>query len=131
MATITQILEKVYPKLRKIEEDPILEILRTGSTSSSNPFAGKANAVYSLSFKVPCLFSEQPEIVRAGANISTEQQMYLYLKKSDLIECEPVDANREEGIISLKDRFVFKNRRYVPVEIQELFGLWKIKVVKE
>jgi hypothetical protein len=131
MIKISQILDKVFPKLRGLEEDPMLTIIRSDSTISSNPFSGKVNAEYSVTFEVPCLYSEQPEIVRAGSNITTEQQMYLYIKQKDLVACEPVDTTREAGIISKKDRFVFKSRRFIPVEIQELFGLWKIKVAKE
>lgn len=131
MATITQILDKVYPKLRKIEENPSVTVFRVNDTISSNPFQGQANAVYSISFETPCLYSEQPEIIRSGSNISTEQQMYLYFKRNDLIANEPINANRDVGIISKKDRFSFKGKRYIPVEIQELFGMWKVKVSKE
>ena len=131
MVTITQILDKVFPKLRGIEENPVLTILRIEESISGNPFSGKMNDSYSISFDIPCIFSEQPEMIKSGANITTEQQMYFYLKKNDLLTYEPADTTREPGIISKKDRFVFKNRRYIPVEVQELFGLWKIKVSKE
>lgn len=132
MPTITQILDKVFPKLRAIEEQPEVTIIRIDGAISSNPFQGKKNDVYSISFTVPCIFSEQPEIVKTSSNITTEQQMYFYIKMSDLKAAEtqhtPMNVT---GVISLKDKFVFKQRRYAPVEVQEVFGLWKIKVNKE
>ena len=132
MPTITQILDKVFPKLRAIEEQPDVEIIRISAPVTSNPFQATSHEVYSVSFTIPCIYSENPEIVKSGANVTTEQQMYFYVKQKDLIAAELIhQPDKANGEISLKDRFVFKKKRYIPVEVQELFGLWKIKVNKE
>lgn len=132
MPTITQILDKVFPKLRSIEEQPDVTIIRMTAEQTTNPFQGKKNEVYDISFTIPCIFSEQPEIVKSAANITTLQQMYFYVKRSDLLAAEAIHMpTKVTGEITLKDRFIFNNKRYIPVEVQELFGLWKIKVNKE
>jgi len=132
MPTITQILDKVFPKLRSIEEDPEVTIIRIGSNSTSNPFQATSNEVFSITFNIPCIYSEQPEIVKTGSNVITDQQLYLYIKQTDLLAAEQIHTPTKVcGEISLKDRFIFKKRRYIPVEVQEIFKLWKIKVSKE
>lgn len=132
MPTITQILDKVFPKLRAIEEQPEVTIIRIEGGLATNPFATKQNETYTINFSIPCIFSEQPELVKNSSNITTEQQMYFYVKKTDLILAEKTASpDNVKGEISLKDRFVFNGKRYIPVEVQFLFGLWKIKVNKE
>lgn len=132
MPTITQILDKVFPKLRAIEEQPSVTILRIENEVTANPFQSQQNESYTVSFTIPCIFSEQPEIVKSSANITTLQQMYFYVKRTDLTAAEQqYTPSKVTGKITLKDRFIFNGNRYIPVETQELFGLWKIKVNKE
>ena len=81
MVSITQILNKVFPKLRAIEENPSLVVIRISTQTTSNPFsAGATNEVYDLQEEVDCIYSEQPEIVTSSSNIVTQQQMYFYLQ---------------------------------------------------
>lgn len=132
MPTITQILDKVFPKLRAIEEQPDVAIIRISNPVTSNPFQATSNETYSIVFTIPCIYSENPEIVKSGSTVTTEQQMYFYVKQTDLLAAEKIYMpDKVFGEINLKDRFVFKKKRYIPVEVQELFGLWKIKVNKE
>lgn len=120
MAKISKVIEKVYPKLRALEENPTLTLLRSSSiTKSSNPFDAPKNQSYDKKIDIECIYSEQPEIVTGASNVTTQQQVYFYLKRSTISE------------ITLHDRFLFRGNRYRPVEIQDLFGLWKIRVVKE
>ncbi len=128
MVSITQILAKVFPKLRAIEENPSLIVSRMSTQTSSNPFdTGVNNETYDLQEEVPCIYSEQPEMISGGSNIVTQQQMYFYIQATDLLGVFPTS----DGGVLLKDRFIFKDKRYRPIDIQELFGLWKIKVTKE
>lgn len=119
MANIRKILEKVYPKLRALEENPTLTLIRMSEQQVSSPFSGPSNETYDKEIELTCIYSEQPELVTSAANITTQQQMYFYL------------MSKEIEIVSMKDRFVFRDRRYRPVEIQDLFGMWKVRVVKE
>jgi len=119
MANIRKILEKVYPKLRSLEENPTLVLIRMSQTHASSPFGPAANETYDEEIHLTCIYSEQPELITSAANITTQQQMYFYL------------MSKEIELVSMKDRFVFRDRRYRPVEIQDLFGMWKIRVVKE
>ena len=129
MVSISQILAKVFPKLRAIEENPSLSIIRISEQTTSNPFDDNAtNEVYDQLEEVACIYSEQPEIVTSASNIVTQQQMYFYIQTAAIVAVFPKDP---EGNISLRDRFIFKSKRYRPVDIQELFGLWKIRVNKE
>jgi hypothetical protein len=120
MISIRQILNKVVPKLRALEENPEVTIIRPSTPASTNPFATQTTGVYDTRFVVPVVYSEQPEISTSANNISTQQVLYLYIQTS-VISFE----------ITYLERFIFKNKRYKPTEIQELFGLWKVKVTKE
>lgn len=124
MANIRKILEKVYPKLRSLEEDPFLVLMRISEIEGSNPFAKDQNETYDTKYTLTCIYSEQPELVTSAANITTQQQMYFYLMSKEL-QGQGLDE------VSMKDRFIFRDRRYRPVEIQDLFGMWKIRVIKE
>lgn len=120
MSKIRKVIDKVFPKLAALEENPTITILRSSTASkSSNPFDSPKNESYDKKIDISCIYSEQPEIVTSAANITTQQQVYFYLKRKDI------------DILYLHDRIIFRNNRYRPVEIQDLFGLWKIKVVKE
>lgn len=122
MASIRKILKKVYPKLRALEENPTLTLLRISASidkKNNNPFEGPKNETYDKKIELTCIYSEQPEMVTGAGNVSTQQQVYFYLQMQDI------------ELVTLKDRFIFRDRRYRPVEIQDLFGMWKIKVVKE
>lgn len=120
MAKIRKVIDKVYPKLAALEENPTLVLLRSSSTvKSSNPFDAPKNQSYDKKIELDCIYSEQPEVVTGAANITTQQQVYFYLQRKKIEE------------VTLHDRFIFRGNRYRPVEIQDLFGLWKIKVVKE
>jgi len=128
MVSISQILAKVFPKLRAIEENPDLTIIRMSQQTTSNPFDDvSGNEVYDDKQIVPCIYSEQPEIVTSISNVVTQQQIYFYIQAEDIVAVFP----GTDGDLSLRDRFIFKNKRYRPVDIQELFGLWKIRVNKE
>jgi len=120
MISIRQILNKVFPKLQALEENPELTIIRISTTATSNPFETESSEVYDESVTVPVIYSEQPEIVTNANNISTQQSLYFYVQ----VESVPF-------VLTVRERFIFKNKRYRPVEVQDLFGLWKIKVVKE
>lgn len=124
MANIRKILEKVYPKLRSLEENPTLVLIRISTDETSNPFDDAKNETYDAKYDLTCIYSEQPELVTSAANITTQQQMYFYLMAKEL-------AVYNITSVSMKDRFIFRDRRYRPVEIQDLFGMWKIRVVKE
>ena len=113
------LLNKVFPKLHAIEEDATVIILRSSSSGSTNPFDSSSVTQYDEQFEVACLFSEQPEMVTSQNNIVVSQAMYFYIKDTDIQD------------ISMHDRFIFQNKRYRPTEIQNLFGLWKIKVVRD
>jgi len=129
MPTIRQILKKVVPKLQAIEENPTVQLIRISGTVTSNPFQTQKNEVYDVSFTVPCIYSEQPEIVRAAGNIYTDKATYLFIQTDDLLEAErKYSPDNVTGKVTKKDRFIFKEGRYAPSEIQEIFGLWKIKV---
>ena len=119
MANIRAILNKVYPKLRALEESPTLTLLRSTVNTSNNPFHDPINETYNKKIELTCIYSEQPELVTSAANVITQQQVYFYLQSSEIAS------------VTLKDRFIFRERRYRPVEIQDLFGMWKIKVLKE
>jgi hypothetical protein len=130
MPTIRQILKKVVPKLQAIEENPTVEIIRISGVATTNPFTTtQKNEVYDVRFTVPCIYSEQPEIVRAVGNITTDKAMYLFIQTEDILAAEQVNTPENiTGKITKKDRFIFKEGRYMPIEVQEIFGLWKIKV---
>jgi len=113
------LLKKVFPKLHDIEEKATVTVLRTSAAAPSNPFENVDTSQYDEEYTVDCLFSQQPEMVTSQNNIVVSQAMYFYIKETDIDN------------ISMKDRFVFNNQRYRPVEIQNLFGLWKIKVVRD
>ena len=113
------LLKKVFPKLNQIEENATVKILRSSQPEPSNPFDSTSTTQYDEELEVPCLFSQQPEMVTSANNIVVSQAMYFYLKEPDV------------GTITMKDRFIFNDKRYRPVEIQNLFGLWKVKVVKD
>lgn len=124
MVSIRQILLKIFPKLRAIEENPEVKIIRMAQSSASGPFDNKLNEKYDEELTVACIYSEQPEISSSNNNITTQQIMYLYIKANDIGGTTP-------GYVSLKDRFIFKNKRYKPADVQDLFGLWKVRVIKE
>ena len=125
MVSIRQILLKIFPKLRAIEENPDVQIIRISQGTTSNPFSTALNEKYDeVLDNVPCIYSEQPEIATSNNNITTQQTIYLYIKSADVGGMSP-------GYLSMKDRFVFKNKRYKPADVQDLFGLWKVRVVKE
>ena len=120
MVSIRDVLiNKVFPKLHAIEENATVKVLRSSTPAATNPFESSQIGEYDQEFEVPCLFSEQPEMVTSQNNIVVSQALYFYLKETDIQD------------VSMHDRFVFKNTRYRPVQIQNLFGLWKIKVVKD
>ena len=112
------LLQKVFPKLFTLEENPTVVVLRTQRTGS-NPFDADDIGEYTERIEVPCLFSEQPEMVTSGTNVVVQHSLYLYIRETDVQH------------IGMTDRFEFKGRRYRPTEVQQLFGLWKIKVVRE
>ncbi len=124
MVSIRQILLKIFPKLRAIEENPVVTIVRISQGTTSNPFDTTLNETYDESLEVPCIYSEQPEIVTSNNNVTTQQIMFLYIKSGDIEGSEP-------GHVSLKDRFIFNHKRYKPADVQDLFGLWKVRVIKE
>lgn len=124
MVSIRQILLKIFPKLRAIEENPEVKIIRMSKQSTTNPFDTTLNETFDEELVVPCIYSEQPEITSSNNNITTQQIMFLYIKADDVGGLQP-------GYLSLKDRFVFKNKRYKPADVQDLFGLWKVRVIKE
>ncbi len=124
MANIRKILEKVYPKLRSLEELPFLVLIRITETHASSPFSPAQNETYDEEVQLTCIYSEQPELVNSAANITTQQQVYFYLMSKELL-------THNIETVSMRDRFIFRDRRYRPVEIQDLFGMWKIRVVKE
>ena len=111
------LMNKVFPKLFDLEEQPKVKILRA-QRRSTNPFDSEDIGEYGQEIEVPCLFSEQPEMVTSGNNIVVQHSLYLYIRESDA------------GQIDLTDRFIFRDRRYRPVEVQYLFGLWRVKVVR-
>lgn len=113
------LLNKVFPKLHGIEENPTVVVLRSSGQANINPFNSEETNTYDVEIEIPCLFSQQPEMVTSSNNIVVSQATYLYLKSTDI-----------DSVI-MTDRFIFRNERYKPVEIQDLFGLWKVKVVKE
>jgi|GEM_PF-4254332 len=119
MQSIRSILDKVFPKLRAIEENPLVTVIRIDSQQSTNPFDPVTEEDYNEEIVVPCIYSEQPEIVSSNNNITTQQQMYFYIQDTDLPE------------VKMSDRFIFNETRYKPTNRQNLFGLWKIKVDKE
>ena len=119
MQSIRSILDKVFPKLRAIEEQPFVTVIRISSTQTTNPFDPVSDEDYDEEIIVPCIYSEQPEIISSNNNITTQQQMYFYIQDRDLPE------------VKMSDRFIFNGLRYKPIDRQNLFGLWKIKVAKE
>jgi len=120
MLQLRKVIEKViFPKLHGIEESPTVTILGMSSENTSNPFSGtEHNESYDDSKTVDCIFSEEPEIISSGNNVTTQKVIYFYIKVPDFPE------------LSLKNRFVFKGIRYKAMDVQDLFGLWKVKVVK-
>lgn len=118
MISLRRVLKKVMPKLMAIEEYPTVTVLKMSTRSRTNPLDPAADT-YDTTMTVPCVYSEMPEVVISNNNISTVQSIYFYISTDDLPE------------FSLRDRLVFKQTRYKPTEVIELFGLWKIKAQRE
>jgi len=120
MINLRNIIEKViFPKLHGIEESPTVMITSMSTQNTSNPFTNpQQNEDYDESYDVPCIFSEEPEIISSGNNITTQKVIYFYIQSKDAPE------------LTLRDRFIFKEVRYKPIDLQDLFGLWKVKVLK-
>jgi len=120
MINLRNIIEKtIFPKLHAIEESPTVTIISMSTQNTSNPFSSvEQNENYDTDLTVPCIFSEEPEVISAGNNITTQKVIYFYIKVTDAPD------------LNMRDRFVFKDVRYKPVDLQDLFGLWKVKVLK-
>lgn len=109
----------IFPKLHAIEESPQVTVLSMSEQDTSNPFSGGGqNESYDVSTTVNCIYSEQPEVVSSGNNVITQKVIYFYIKSEDIEN------------LSLRNRFVFRENRYKAVDIQNIFGLWKVKVLK-
>lgn len=121
MISIRQILDKIFPKLNAIEEAPTVIVVKSTTSGSepTNPFDPNDVEQYNNQVTVPCIYSEQPEMVTSNNNLVIQQTMYLYIQQKDMPE------------LTLHDRFIFNNKRYRPLDIQNLFGLWRVKVLKE
>jgi len=119
MISIRQILNKIFPKLNALEESPTCIVKPPVSGSSIDPFNPDSVETYDQGIEVPCIYSEQPEIASSNNNIVLKQVMYIYIKQDDI------------DYIDESYRIIFNNKRYRPTEIQNLFGLWKLKVFKE
>jgi hypothetical protein len=120
---IRNIIKKILPTLKNLEEQPTAILKRISKRKSYTPFDNpNPTEDYDVSIEVPIIYSEQPEIVTSGNNITTQKKMYVYIHEDDLPE--------DFGEIRLDDRIYFRGVRYKPTAIRYLFGLWEIKVEK-
>jgi len=119
MISLRRVLAKIMPKLQAIEEFPTVTVLKMSERTRSNPFDPAPDNEYDVQIEVPCVYSEQPEVVLNNNTITTVQAIYFYIQTKDLPSFD------------LRDRLIFKQVRYKPIEVIELFGLWKIKAQKE
>jgi hypothetical protein len=120
---IRDVILKILPTLQNLEEQPKAVLKRISHRKSHTPFDNPdPTEEYDIVIEVPIIYSEQPEIVTSGNNITTQKKMYVYIHEKDLPE--------DFGDIRLDDRIIFRGVRYKPVSIRYLFGLWEIKVEK-
>lgn len=129
MQSISSVIRKVMPKLAAIEDNPTVVVLKekasTSTTVANTPWstATTADGDYDTFENIPCVYSEQPEVAINNNQLITSRASYLYIVEQDL----PSTITK----LTIRDRFVFKNDRYKPVDIQLLFGLWKIRINKQ
>jgi len=125
---LTATLQKVFLKLHKIEEKPFC-ILKKYVSSPNTPFDPNQNVQYD-DYIIRCIYSEEPEVVIQTNVVSTKKAMYLYIAHNDL---------QDLGIsnITINDRVVFPYNHpvqipilYKIVQVQYIFGLWKMRLQK-
>jgi hypothetical protein len=111
---LRRVLNKVFPKLHAIEEMPTVTVLKEIQAGASNPFE-ETEPQYEK-HEVKCIYSEEPEMVLKEGVLVTSKAMFLYIKTIDMPE------------LTMRDQFMFRNQLYVPTELQDIFGLWRIRV---
>jgi len=120
---IHDVILKILPTLQSLEENPTAILKRIAHKKAYTPFdSSNTTENYDKSYTIPIIYSEQPEIVTSGNNITTQKKMYIYIHEKDLPE--------DFGEIRLDDRIIFRGVRYKPVSIRNMFGLWEVKVEK-
>ena len=124
MVKLRNIILKVLPMLKQLEETPTATVIRVSSYKSYTPFdSNNTTENYDEKYDVPVIYAEQPEIVTSGNNITTQKVMYIYIHQKDLPQ--------NFGDFRMDDRIIFRKIRYKPIGIRNLFGLWEVRVQKE
>jgi hypothetical protein len=122
---LRNIIKKILPVFKELEEQPTATIMRMSKASNVIPTFGEKpleDDEYDKRITVPIIYSEQPEIATSGNNITTQKRLYVYIHEDDL----PEDFKE----IRMEDRIIFRGVRYKPVGIRYLFGLWEIRCEK-
>jgi hypothetical protein len=121
---IRNIIKKILPTLKNLEENPKAKIIRISKAKSNIPSFGSlpVSEEYDIEIEVPVIYNEQPEIVTSGNNITTQKRMYVYIHEDDLPE--------DFGKIRMEDRIILDGVRYKPVGIRYMFGLLEIRAEK-
>jgi len=119
MQSIRQVIKKIEPKLRLLEEDPKITILVDISEDSG--YGNLGSPQYTEYANIGCIYSEQPETIVSSSAIITQKAIFFYIHEDNL----------PNGLIlSLTNRIIYNNDTYRPTDLQNLFGLWRTKVEK-
>ena len=117
MQSLRLILRKIYPKLRAIEENPKVIIRKLKTVRTNNPFEPDIGDVYE-DVEVTCIYSENPETIIENNQLTSSKDLYLYILKDQIDN------------ISHDDIVIFNNNQYKIEQLQDIFGLWKLRVSK-
>lgn len=119
MQSIRQVIKKIEPKLRQLEENPTLTILVDISEDAG--YGDLGTPQYEEHTGIACIYSEQPETIVSASSIITQKAIFFYIHEDNL---------PNTVTLTLTNRIVYGSDTFRPTDLQYLFGLWRTKVEK-
>jgi len=129
---------QTFELFHQLENFPHLryERIQNAQNTSFSPFDDVADEITRESFIVPCVYTENDELVVSNQNVLTRKQLFVFVKESDL-KTHGIDEPSVSDTIVFplsKDGQPFgyglKPSRYTIKAVYYVFGLWRLKIDK-